>query len=82
MPLLKRLKFDEGKIEDVIQGIKSLIALDDPVNVTQAITELDDGLELYRVSCPIGVIGIIFESRPDALVQISTLCLKAEMQFY
>ncbi len=77
MPLLKRLKFDEGKIEDVIQGIKSLIALDDPVNVTQAITELDDGLELYRVSCPIGVIGIIFESRPDALVQISTLCLKS-----
>ena len=40
-------------------------------------TELDKGLDLYRVSCPIGVIGIIFESRPDALVQISTLCLKS-----
>jgi len=40
-------------------------------------TELDDGLELYKVTCPIGVIGIIFESRPDALVQISTLCLKS-----
>ena len=38
---------------------------------------LDDGLELYQVSCPIGVIGVIFESRPDALVQISTLCLKS-----
>lgn len=77
MPLLKRLKFDEEKIDDVIQGIKSLIALDDPVNITQGITELDEGLELYKVSCPIGVIGIIFESRPDALVQISTLCLKS-----
>ena len=39
--------------------------------------ELDDGLELYRVTCPIGAIGVIFESRPDALVQISTLCLKS-----
>ena len=53
MPLLKRLKFDEEKIDDVIQGIKSLIALDDPVNITQGITELDEGLELYKVSCPI-----------------------------
>lgn len=77
LPLLKRLKFDEAKIEDVIQGIESLIRLEDPVNVTQAATQLDDGLELYRISCPIGVIGIIFESRPDALVQISTLCLKS-----
>jgi glutamate-5-semialdehyde dehydrogenase len=39
--------------------------------------ELDQGLELYKVSCPIGVIGVIFESRPDALVQISSLCLKS-----
>jgi len=76
-PLLKRLKFDEGKIREVIQGIESLIALPDPVGITQAATELDEGLELYRVSCPIGVIGVIFESRPDALVQISTLCLKS-----
>ena len=40
-------------------------------------TELDEGLNLYKVSCPIGVIGVVFESRPDALVQISTLCLKS-----
>lgn len=76
-PLLKRLKFDEGKIDGVIQGINSLINLPEPVGITQAATELDSGLELYRVSCPIGVIGVIFESRPDALVQISTLCLKS-----
>ena len=76
-PLLKRLKFDEHKIEDVISGIKSLIGLPEPVGVTQSAIELDKGLELYRVSSPIGVIGVVFESRPDALVQISTLCLKS-----
>ena len=76
-PLLKRLKFDEGKIVDVCAGIESLIALDEPVGKTLSATELDSGLELYKVSCPIGVIGVIFESRPDALVQISTLCLKS-----
>jgi len=76
-PLLKRLKFSESKINDVIDGMDSLIQLPEPVGKTQAATELDEGLELYRVSCPIGVIGVIFESRPDALVQISTLCLKS-----
>jgi glutamate-5-semialdehyde dehydrogenase len=76
-PLLKRLKFDEGKIADVCAGIESLIKLDDPVGKTISATELDEGLNLYKVSCPIGVIGVVFESRPDALVQISTLCLKS-----
>lgn len=76
-PLLKRLKFDEAKIADVVDGIKSLINLEDPVGRTILSTELDDGLELYKITCPIGVVGIIFESRPDALVQISTLCLKS-----
>lgn len=76
-PLIKRLKFDVNKINDVISGIESLIKLPDPVGKTLAGTELDDGLQLYKVSSPIGVIGVIFESRPDALVQISTLCLKS-----
>ncbi|PKM94202.1 MAG: glutamate-5-semialdehyde dehydrogenase [Firmicutes bacterium HGW-Firmicutes-1] len=77
LPLLKRLKFDEHKIAGVIEGITSLIDLPEPVGQTLMSTELDQGLELYKVSCPIGVIGIIFESRPDALVQIATLCLKS-----
>ena len=76
-PLLKRLKFDQGKIDTVCEGITSLINIEDPVGKTLAATELDSGLELYKVTCPIGVIGVIFESRPDALVQISTLCLKS-----
>lgn len=76
-PLLKRLKFDETKIEDTIDGIKSLIELEEPVAKTLLSTELDTGLELYKATCPIGVIGVVFESRPDALVQIATLCLKS-----
>ena len=72
-PLLKRLKFDEDKMAATIAGIDSLIKLDDPVGKTIAATELDTDLELHKVSCPIGVIGVVFESRPDALVQISTL---------
>ena len=77
MPLIKRLRFDEKKLTEVINGIKSLINLEDPIGKVLLSTELDEGLELFRVSCPIGLIGIIFESRPDALVQISTLCLKS-----
>ncbi len=76
-PLMKRLRFDEIKLADVTAGIRSLVALPDPVGRTLSATEMDRGLELFRVSCPIGVIGVIFESRPDALVQISTLCLKS-----
>jgi len=76
-PLLKRLKFDQHKLADVVCGLQSLTNLRDPVGITQMSTRLDDGLELYRVSCPIGVIGVIFESRPDALVQISGLALKS-----
>ncbi len=76
-PLLKRLKFDEKKLAQVIEGIYSLIHLPDPVGQVLSDMELDHGLDLYKVSSPIGVIGIIFESRPDALVQISTLGLKS-----
>jgi glutamate-5-semialdehyde dehydrogenase len=76
-PLLKRLRFDEDKINEAREGLESLIGLADPVGVTLSAMEMDKGLELYKVSCPIGVIGVIFESRPDALVQISSLCLKS-----
>lgn len=75
-PLLKRLLFDSAKIAAAVEGIRSLVSLPDPVGRTLLGTEMDEGLDLYRVTCPIGVIGIIFESRPDALVQIASLCLK------
>ncbi len=76
-PLMKRLKFNAAKINDVCAGLESLAVMAEPVGQTLAATELDSGLELYKVSCPIGVIGVVFESRPDALVQISSLCLKS-----
>ncbi|MEF9959851.1 MAG: glutamate-5-semialdehyde dehydrogenase [Niameybacter sp.] len=77
MPVLKRLRFDESKLQDVLDGIESLVQMEEPVGKVQMQTELDEGLILTRISCPIGVIGVIFESRPDALVQISSLCLKS-----
>lgn len=77
VPLLKRLKFDEAKLGEAVDGLNSLMRLADPVGVTLGATEMDQSLELFKVSCPIGVIGIVFESRPDALIQISSLCLKS-----
>lgn len=73
----KRLKFDEGKLSDVLSGIDGLISLPDPVGRITLQRELDQDLVLTRVTCPIGVIGVIFEARPDALVQISSLCIKS-----
>lgn len=73
----KRLKFDDAKLSGVIDGLKQLASLPDPLEGTTLARELDEGLTLYRVNCSIGVIGVIFEARPDALVQISSLCIKS-----
>ena len=75
--VIKRLKFDEHKLNDVSAGLDMLVSLDDPVGKVSLNRELDEGLTLKRVSVPIGVIGVIFEARPDALVQISSLCIKS-----
>ena len=75
--IVKRLKFDEGKLRDVVAGINQLITLEDPIGKVTLDRELDEGLRLTRVTCPIGVIGVIFEARPDALVQISSLCIRS-----
>jgi glutamate-5-semialdehyde dehydrogenase len=77
-PLLGRLKLDEAKLKgEIVFGVRSVASQEDPIGKTLATTELDEGLNVYRVSVPIGVIGVIFESRPDALVQIACLCLKS-----
>ncbi len=73
----KRLKFDEGKLAAVTDGIDQLISLPDPIGRVTLNRELDDGLVLKRITCPIGVIGVIFEARPDAMVQIASLCVKS-----
>ena len=72
-----RLLFGEEKLEQVVRGLYALADLPDPLNKTLVSTEITEGLKLYRVSSPIGVIGVIFESRPDALIQISSLCIKS-----
>ncbi len=76
-PLMKRLKFDRPKLDRVLEGIAALEASEDPMGRILEKRELDTGLILSRVAGPIGVIGMIFESRPDALVQIATLCLRS-----
>lgn len=75
--LQRRLVFDEKKLRGVVDGLEALASLPDPLGRVLTRTELAEGLHLRRVTCPIGVIGIIFEARPDALVQISSLCLKS-----
>lgn len=75
--VVKRLIFNEAKLSDVTAELTSLISLPDPIGKVTLDRELDEGLRLTRVTCPIGVIGVIFEARPDALVQISSLCLKS-----
>ena len=76
-PLLHRLAFSQDKIRQVILGLRVLSSMDDPLNRTMISTEITQGLNLYKVTSPIGVIGVIFESRPDALVQIASLCIKS-----
>ncbi|MFB0500068.1 MAG: glutamate-5-semialdehyde dehydrogenase [Candidatus Hadarchaeaceae archaeon] len=74
---VQRLKLSEHKLRDIAEMVRSVARLEDPVGRTLYAMELDRGLELYKVSCPIGVIGAIFEARPDVLPQLSALCLKS-----
>ncbi len=76
-PLIARLRLNENKVMGMVKGIRSVTKLEDPVGQRQMAMEMDQGLTLYRLTCPIGVIGAIFESRPDAVPQISSLCLKS-----
>ncbi|KAG0239083.1 hypothetical protein BGW41_007926 [Actinomortierella wolfii] len=76
--LYKRLDLEgAGKFETMLQGVADIDALDDPVGKVLAATKLDTGLELYRVSCPVGVLLVIFEARPEVVVNIAALALKS-----
>jgi glutamate-5-semialdehyde dehydrogenase len=76
-PLYNRLKLDEAKLNDAISGVRDVANLSDPVGAVQIHRQLDDNLILKRVTCPLGVLGVIFEARPDAAIQISTLAIKS-----
>jgi glutamate-5-semialdehyde dehydrogenase len=75
--LFKRLVLTDKKIDQIVDSVRDVQRLEDPVGKTLLARELDRGLTLKKTTVPIGVIGVIFESRPDALVQISTLCVKS-----
>lgn len=75
--LYNRLKLDENKMRDMIQGVIDVAELEDPIGKVLLKRQLDDGLILTKVSCPIGVLGIIFEARPDVISQISALAVKS-----
>ncbi len=72
-----RLVFSETKMRDMVAGIRDVAKLEDPINKKLLVRELDSDLTLYKVSCPIGVLGIIFEARPDVIAQISSLAIKS-----
>ncbi len=75
--LYARLQLGETKLQAAIAGVRDVAKLDDPVGSCQIHRELDDGLILKRVTCPLGVLGIIFEARPEALIQITSLAIKS-----
>ncbi|TPX47012.1 glutamate-5-semialdehyde dehydrogenase [Chytriomyces confervae] len=75
--LVKRLGLSGSKFADMVHGVKDIEMMDDPVGKTTLATRLDDGLDLYKVSCPIGVVLIIFEARPEVVVNIAALALKS-----
>lgn len=76
-PLYKRLQLDEHKLRDAIAGVQDVGKLADPVGKVQIHRELDTGLTLKRITCPLGVLGIIFEARPEAAIQIVSLAIKS-----
>lgn len=73
----KRLKYDENKLRDSISGVLELKELSDPIGKVLMHRQLDEGLVLKKISVPIGVIGVIFEARPDAMIQVASLCIKS-----
>ena len=75
--LVDRLKLDSAKVAGIADMVRGVAEQDDPIGKTLAARELDDGMNLYKVSVPIGVVGSVFESRPDALPQIASLCLRS-----
>jgi glutamate-5-semialdehyde dehydrogenase len=75
--LAHRLELTPRKLADLVTGLRQLAAAPDPVGRVTLATELDQGLLLERVTCPVGVVAVVFEARPDALPQIAGLCLKA-----
>jgi len=76
-PMLDRLKLDDQRIDAIIESLRAIATLDDPVGSIIAKWERPNGLQIERVRTPIGVIGVIFESRPNVTADAGALCLKS-----
>ncbi len=76
-PLVNRLSLSDGKWRDMIQGLRDVAALDDPVGAISELRLLPNGLRVGRMRIPLGVIGIIYESRPNVTVDAAALCVKS-----
>lgn len=74
--LSRRLKTSAAGIKEMADRVRDVAALPDPLAHALAVTELDDNLVLEKVPCPLGVIAVVFESRPDAVPQVSSLAIK------
>jgi glutamate-5-semialdehyde dehydrogenase len=75
--LVARLKLDGSKLDGAIAGVREVADLHDPLGRRQLHTELDTGLVLERITVPLGVLGVIFEARPDAVMQIASLAIRS-----
>ena len=75
--LMARLKLDSAKLDGAIAGLRQLAALSDPLGQRQLHRALDQGLVLERITVPLGVVGVIFEARPDAVMQIAGLAIRS-----
>ncbi|GCA75471.1 gamma-glutamyl phosphate reductase [Microcystis aeruginosa NIES-2520] len=75
--LCARLELSPSKLKAAIAGVRDVAKLADPLATMQINRELDQGLILRRITCPLGVLGVIFEARPDALIQITSLAIKS-----
>lgn len=75
--LIKRLELTSTKFDVMLQGLLDVAALEDPINKVTLERELDDGLKLYKLSCPVGVLLVIFEARPEVIAQIGSLAIKS-----
>jgi glutamate-5-semialdehyde dehydrogenase len=74
---LVRLKLDEAKLAEMVEQVRSVAALPDPLGRVLDAVELDEELKLTKVSVPLGVLAVIFEARPDAVTQIAALAIKS-----
>ena len=75
--MIDRLELTPGRIEDMIEGLRQVAALDDPIGIINDLKYMPSGIQVGKMRVPLGVIGIIYESRPNVTVEAASLCIKS-----